>query len=146
MNAVKDKSISVLIVEDEIIIAMEAETELLSMGFHVVGMASSSEEAIEAAATCRPDVIIMDIHIQGRHDGIQLSKEIFAFYRPVIIFISAYNDDETREKIKSIQPHYFLPKPFSYEELMSVIRESVSKRRLMPNPLHDRPIRRQNRH
>ncbi len=130
MNDVKDKSISVLIVEDEIIIAMEIETELQGRGFNVVGTAISSESVVDAAAILRPDVILMDIHIQDGKDGITLSEEIFAFYRPVIIFISAYDDSETRRKIRSIQPHYFLTKPFLYDELMSLIRESVSKQRM----------------
>jgi DNA-binding NarL/FixJ family response regulator len=130
VNAVKDESISVLIVEDEIIIAMEIETELKGGGFNVVGTAISSESVVDSAAIHRPDVILMDIHIRDGKDGITLSDEIFAFYRPVIIFISAYDDGETRRKIRSIQPHYFLAKPFSCDELMSLIRKSVAKQRM----------------
>ncbi|HEX9934295.1 MAG TPA: hypothetical protein VGB38_03775, partial [bacterium] len=53
--------------------------------------------------------------------------------KPIIIFISAYNDDETREKIGKVQPNYFLPKPILYDELMSLIQESVSDQRLSSN-------------
>jgi DNA-binding NarL/FixJ family response regulator len=127
MNAaINNNPISVLIVEDEIIIAMEAETELQSRGFNVIGSVPSSEQAVDAAVMYRPNVILMDIHIQGSRDGIESSLEIFNTYKPVIIFISAYDDDETREKIGTVQPNYFLPKPIVYDELMSVIRESVS--------------------
>jgi DNA-binding NarL/FixJ family response regulator len=126
--AVKNDSISVLIVEDETIIAMETEIELQSRGFNVIGTVPSSEHAVDAASTHRPDVILMDIHIQGSKDGIESSLEIFNTYKPVIIFISAYNDDETREKIGKVKPNYFLPKPIIYDELMSVIRKSVSNR------------------
>jgi DNA-binding NarL/FixJ family response regulator len=123
-------SISVLIVEDEIIIAMEIETELLNQGFNVVGTVIVSEDVVGTAASLRPDVILMDIQIGDGKDGITLSEEIYALYRPVIIFVSAYDDDETRKRAGLLQQHYFLPKPFTYDELVSVIRESVSKNRV----------------
>lgn len=129
MNSITTNNpVSVLIVEDESIIAMEIEVELQSRGFNVIGTVLSSEDAIDVAATRRPDVILMDIHIQGSKDGIQSSMEILNTYRPIIIFVSAYGDD-IKHKIGAVRQHLFLLKPFSCSELITMIDESVSSRR-----------------
>jgi two-component system, response regulator PdtaR len=125
-TTLKNKPVSVLIVEDEVIIALEIESRLRNRGFNLVGTVASSEDAIDAAMTYRPDVIIMDIHIQGSKDGIDVSLDIFNTYKPAIIFISAYTDNETRAKASKVQPSYFLAKPISYDDLTKIIRESVS--------------------
>lgn len=120
----KDKT--VLIVEDEIITAIETELELTERGFNVVGITSCSEDTLIIIKSNRPDIVLMDIHLQGRKDGIQLSKEIFKYYQPMIIFVSAYNDFETRKRLKKISSRYFLSKPYSYDELIEVINGSLT--------------------
>jgi DNA-binding NarL/FixJ family response regulator len=117
--------ISILIVEDEVIIAMEIDSRLQNRGYNVIATVASSENAIKIAIASKPHVIIMDIHIQGSKDGIDAAREIFETYRPVVIFISAYTDDETKTKVAEVQPSYFLAKPISYEELARIIHESA---------------------
>lgn len=116
----------ILIVEDEIIVAMEIEFALKSKGYSVIGKAPTSEKAIELAQKFLPDVILMDVNIKGNSDGIGTSREILKHYQPAIIFISAYTDSETINKMKTIQPHYFLPKPYSQNELIGIITKATS--------------------
>ncbi len=120
------KPIKILIVEDEIIVAMEIEFALQASGFDVVGKASNSQKALDIAEKYLPDVILMDINIKGGRNGIDTSLEIFKFYRPAIIFISAYSDNETMNKMKVVQPHFYLHKPYTHSELKDKITEALS--------------------
>ena len=106
-----NNDIKILIVEDEVIVAMEIEMGLVSQGYKVVGKAYNSGKAVDAALKQDPDIILMDINIKGGSDGIQTSKDILKSVNSSIIFLSAYNDNETKERMKEIQPHYFMPKP-----------------------------------
>ena len=119
----------ILIVEDEIIVAMEIELALQSKGYWVVGKAPTSERAVELAQKFLPDVVLMDVNIKGSKDGIGTSKEILKFHNPSIIFLSAYTDSETINKMKVIQPHYFLPKPYSQNDLAKIISTAISESR-----------------
>lgn len=122
-----DERKKILIVEDEIIVAMEIEMALQSKGYWVVGKAPTSEKAIELTQKFLPDVILMDVNIKGSKDGIGTSQEILKFHSPSIIFLSAYSDSETIRKMQVIQPHYFLPKPYTQEDLFKIISGALSK-------------------
>jgi CheY-like chemotaxis protein len=116
----------ILIVEDEAIVAMEIEFLLKSIGYNVIGKATNSNKAIDLATKFLPDVILMDVNIRGNWNGIETSQEILKFLKPVIIFVTAYNDAETRSKLEIIQPHYFLGKPFSPDDLQKVLYVAIS--------------------
>ncbi len=118
--------IKILIVEDEIIVAMEIEFALQSSGFNVIGKASNSHKALELAQKFLPDVILMDINIKGDLNGIETALKIFSFHKPAIIFVSAYSDKETLDKLKKVQPHFYLSKPYSHSELKEKITEALS--------------------
>ncbi|MCX6170475.1 MAG: response regulator [Ignavibacteriales bacterium] len=111
----------ILIVEDEVIVAMEIEMHLQMNNFIVVGKCQSSEKAIELSLDKRPDLIMMDINIQGEKDGVQTAKIILDTFKPSILFLSAYNDANTIERIKQIPDSNLLPKPFSVHELLTAI-------------------------
>jgi DNA-binding NarL/FixJ family response regulator len=116
----------ILIVEDEVIVAMEIEMHLQMNNFIVAGKCQSSEKAIELSLAKKPDLIMMDINIQGEHDGIQTAKIILDSYKPSILFLSAYNDPNTIERIKLIPDSKLLPKPFSVYELITAINSFFS--------------------
>ena len=124
----KNNYANIMIVEDELIVSMEVEHQLKFRGYNVVYKAFNSEKAIEAAQKFSVDVILMDINIKGSCDGILTSKEILKISSPSIIFISAYNDNETKERIKSIHPTYFLPKPFTHSELNSMVQKVLAEK------------------
>lgn len=120
----QDKKI--LVVEDETIVAMEIEFALQASGYNVVGKAVNSTKAIEMAKLFLPDVVLMDINIKGEYNGIETALEILKFHKSAIVFVSAYSDKETKSKMSSIQPHYFLAKPYSQAELNKTISEALS--------------------
>ncbi len=121
----------ILIVEDEVIVAMEIETHLLMNDYLVVGRCQSSGKAIELALGNDPDLIMMDINIQGEHDGIQTAEIILETISPEILFLSAYNDPHTRARIKQIPDSKLLTKPFSVDDLISAINNFS----LLPAPM-----------
>ncbi len=117
------KGIKILLVEDELIIAMEIEMELKSLGFEVVGKAINFDSAINLTKKTLPDIILMDVNLKGKKNGIETSLEIINFHEASIIFISAYTDEETQTRMKAIRGSYFLPKPFTIKDLYSKIEE-----------------------
>jgi DNA-binding response OmpR family regulator len=83
----------VLIVEDEAIAAKDYQKMLEKSGFVVIGVADSSEEAINLAKKERPDIILMDINLKGNMSGIESAKVIYDSYRPEIVFITGFEEE-----------------------------------------------------
>ena len=107
----------ILIVEDEAIICAELKSTLRSLGHDVVASANSGEEAIEKADIHRPDLVLMDIKLEGKIDGIEAAQIIqFKFGIP-IIFLTAYADNKTVAKAKLTMPIRYLLKPVQEQEL-----------------------------
>jgi CheY-like chemotaxis protein len=117
----------VLIVEDEAVVAMEIEAKLEEMGYSVVGKVTTGEEAVEAALEERPDLIIMDIKLDGEIDGIEAATRIHDFFDVPVLFLTAYADDRTVERAKLAGPFGYLVKPFVDRELRTTIEISLSK-------------------
>ena len=92
--------IKILVVEDEIIVAMELKQQLETMGYEVVGTAASGKEAIEVALEKNPDVILMDIMLKGEMDGIEAAEKIHNYQDTHIIYTTAYSDKEILERAK----------------------------------------------
>ena len=101
----------VLIVEDEILIALDLERMVQDLGYQVVCIATSASEAISQAATHRPDVVLMDIRLSGGSSGIDAAREIYARQALRCIFISANLDDATRRAVLPYDPIAFVGKP-----------------------------------
>ncbi|MGA2105747.1 MAG: response regulator [Methanoregula sp.] len=121
----------ILIVEDETIVAMTIEDALQTMGYAVVGTVSTSEDAIKMAGTTRPDLILMDIRIQGEKDGIATAEEITAMYHIPIVYLTAHADETTFRRAMKTQPYGYLTKPFRDRELHSTIEIALYKHRLL---------------
>jgi DNA-binding response OmpR family regulator len=115
--------IKILLVEDELIIAMEMEMELTSIGLKVVGKAVSYETAVELARKAAPDIMLMDVNLKGKKNGIETAHEILSFHKIPIIFISAYTDEETENKMRTVPGSFFLPKPFTINDLSAKLKE-----------------------
>ncbi|MEO7164266.1 MAG: response regulator, partial [Bdellovibrionia bacterium] len=127
-DIVKTKA-SILIVEDEPIVAMDVESLLLRLAYNVVAIANNGKEAIEKAETLRPDLILMDIHIQGEIDGIQAADEIQRQFQIPIIFLTAYADEATLQRAKGSAPFGYILKPFEETELGTTIEIALHKHR-----------------
>jgi signal transduction histidine kinase len=116
-----------LIVEDEEIVAFDIESTLKSLGYEVLAVVASGEEAIAFVATVHPDLVLMDIMLKGSIDGIQAAKEIHNHFNIPVIYLTAYGDISTLERAKITQPFGFLVKPFEERELHTAIEIALSR-------------------
>ena len=117
----------ILIVEDEVIIAEDLKSAIEEIGFTVVGYAVSADEAVEKALKLKPDLILMDIILKGKKNGIEASIEIKKEQDIPIIFLTAYADTKMIEKAKSIEPYAYLIKPFQERQLLASIEMAIYK-------------------
>ena len=116
-----------MVVDDERIIGAQLEERLSLMGFEVAGIASSGDDAVNVARECRPDLVLMDIVMPGKLDGIQASEIIKGELNIPVIFLTAYADDNLIEKAKLIEPYGYIVKPFQENELKAAIEVALYK-------------------
>jgi DNA-binding NarL/FixJ family response regulator len=116
----------ILVVEDDWMIAMEIEAALADAGFTVLGTAASADAAVAMAITRRPDLVLMDIRLEGLRDGIDAAGEIYERLGTRCLFISANADPSTRRRAESTHPLGWLPKPFSSRQLVAAVRALAS--------------------
>jgi PAS domain S-box-containing protein len=112
---------SVLIVEDEQIVAMDLQQTLTELGYDVIALAASADDAIARAAERCPDVALMDIRIKGRRDGIETAAILKRQFGVPVIYLSAHADETTLERAKATEPYGYLMKPVKAAELRSAI-------------------------
>ncbi|MDD1728614.1 MAG: response regulator, partial [Methanospirillum sp.] len=120
----------ILIVEDEAVTSVLLEKTLKELGYEVVGSAFDGLEAINLAREKRPDIILMDIRIQGDMDGIETAKKIYQQYKIPIIYLTAHSDDDTIKRAVESGPFGYLIKPFKERELYSNIEMVAHKHKL----------------
>lgn len=119
----------ILIVEDEIVVAMEIEEKLRSQGYDVTSLCSSGEEAALLVNRHCPDLVIMDIKLDGNIDGIEAAELIRKNHDIPIVYLTAYADKATLERAKRTEPFGYLVKPFSAAELRTTIEVALHKHR-----------------
>ncbi len=120
----------VLIVEDEKIIALDLQRRLEKFGYVVVALASTAEEAVEAAVEYKPDIVLMDIMLSGERDGVDAAIEIKETHPMPVVFLTAYADERTVERAKRAQPVGYVLKPFKERELQTTIEIALYKSRV----------------
>lgn len=111
----------VMVVEDESLIAIDLKMSLKALGFEVSDVVSSGEAAIASAHNEPPDLILMDIHLQGTLDGIDAAIQIQAKNSIPIVFMSAYTDSTTMERLNNTKPAGFIPKPLNNYDILNTI-------------------------
>lgn len=119
----------ILIVEDEAIIAMDLRNQLEKFGYRVVATVSSGEQAIQLANEHIPQLVLMDIVLQGSMDGITTAAIIEKHHIPVI-FLTAFSDAKTIERAKMVGASSFLIKPFRPSELNACVAVALHKSHL----------------
>jgi glycosyltransferase involved in cell wall biosynthesis/CheY-like chemotaxis protein len=122
------KNTKILVVEDEIIVAMEMKHHLESMGYSVVGVAATGEEAIEVALEKNPDVILMDIMLKGNMDGVEAAKKINSNQDTHIIYTTGFSDKELLKRAKVTEPHGYILKPLNTDEVNANIQMAIYKK------------------
>lgn len=118
----------ILIVEDERIVALNLQQRLTKLGYEVVGRAASGLEAIANARETKPDLVLMDIHIEGPTDGIETAKKLIDELQLRVIYLTAYSEDSTLERARATQPYGYLLKPFSERELHATLQMALERR------------------
>ena len=121
------KPLSVLIVEDDFLVALAAEAALREAGFEVAGVAASADEAIAEAAANHPSLVIMDVRLAGRRDGIDAAIELFREHGIRCVFATAHADTEAHLRAKPARPLGWLQKPYSMLELVGLMRQMADK-------------------
>jgi two-component system cell cycle sensor histidine kinase/response regulator CckA len=115
------EKIRILIVEDEANLALNVQRLLNRLGYDAFGIATSGEDAIDMAGRERPDLIMMDIHLRGKLDGIEVAERIRSFLDAPVIYTTAFSDEETLERAKKTEPSAFLLKPYEIKDLQVAI-------------------------
>ncbi len=117
------------IAEDETVISMQLESCLTSMGYDVVGVTSSGEEAIDMARDLRPDLLMTDIIMPGRLDGIEAAKVIKAELGIPVIFITAHKDEKLVERAKEVKPLDYIMKPLNSMKISAALEDLIGRSR-----------------
>ncbi len=111
----------ILIVEDEQIIAIEIENVLQNLGYEVVSIVDNGNETLKKVEQDTPDLILMDIRIKGKMDGIEVATQIHSQFEVPIIFMTAYADEDKLERAKLAMPYGYLLKPVQDRDLKVTI-------------------------
>ncbi len=117
----------IMIVEDEGLVALEIKEALERMGYDVSHVVASGDDAINKVVTDRPDLILMDIRIQGKKDGIDTAKEIHDNYNVPVVYLTAHSDEKTLERAKLTESFGYILKPFKDQDLKVTIEIALSK-------------------
>ena len=117
----------ILVVEDERIIALHLRQQLTKLGYDVPNTVSTGEHALRRVEESQPDLVLMDINLKGRMDGIEAAAAIRRSHSIPIIYLTAYSEDETLARAAATHPHGYLLKPFSERELHAMIQVSLSR-------------------
>jgi len=118
---------SILIVEDEGIVAIDILYTLKTLGYIIAGHSERAEDAIKKAGELNPDIVLMDIGLKGNIDGIEAAAQIRARYNLPVIFLTAFSNQSTIERAGKAEPYGYLIKPFDEEELVNSIETALSK-------------------
>jgi len=119
----------ILIVDDEIIIARELEARLNGLGYEVIDIAASGEDALRITLDTRPDLILMDLVLKGALDGIETAEHIAKHCKVPIIFLTAYAGAKNLVVAKVTGPFGYIVKPFAIRELQTLIEKALEKQR-----------------
>jgi two-component system, response regulator PdtaR len=118
---------SIFIVEDEAIVANDIRETLKVLGYGVSGIAKSGAVAIERVKETRPDLVLMDIRLDGRMDGIETAGQIRSSFDIPVIYLTAHADTDLLERAKITEPYGYVLKPYDERELLSNIRIALYK-------------------
>ncbi|MGB7969906.1 MAG: response regulator [Methanobacterium sp.] len=128
----------ILVVEDERITAEDIKSGLENAGYRVPAMVSTGEDAVDKAGKLRPDLVLMDIRLKGKMDGIEAAGQIKLRYNIPVIYLTAYSDEYTIKRAKITEPSGYIvkdetglvKKPFEESELHNVIEITLHRHKM----------------
>jgi len=124
MNMDKPK---IIIVEDELIIAQEVKQQLMNLGYSVPAITVSGDDALKKIEALRPDLVLMDIKLRGKMDGIEAAGQVHALFDVPVVYLTANADKETVERAKKTEPYGLIYKPVQLDVMRAVIEMALYK-------------------
>lgn len=118
---------TVLVVEDETIVAKDIQVSLRKLGYAVPETVSTGEDAIRAASEYKPDIVLMDIMLRGAMSGIEAAEKIRETLTIPVIYLTAYSDESTLSKAKITEPYGYIIKPYKEIDLHTTIEMALYK-------------------
>ncbi len=117
----------ILVVEDDRVVAMDIQHQLTRIGHTVVGVTPLGEDVVRLALESRPDLVLMDIRLEGALDGVDAAQQIRDRCQVPVVFLTAYADDETLQRARVAEPFGYLLKPFEDAHLRTIIEMALYK-------------------
>jgi DNA-binding NarL/FixJ family response regulator len=117
----------ILIVEDQYFVAVDCELNLRSAGFECVGLATTAAGALDLAERERPDLIVMDIHLASRVDGVEAAIVIYERLGIRCIFASAHADSVTHKEAERARPLAWVDKPYAGSQLVEAVKGAMKE-------------------
>ncbi len=112
----------IAVVEDEGIVAMDISKCLTSLGYEVVFVSDSGEKVLDLFENAKPDLILMDVELKGKLNGLETAKLLKEKYSVHVVFLTAFEDENTLNRIGDLSSDGYLVKPFEDEQLESTIK------------------------
>ncbi len=122
--------VDILIVEDESIVAQDIQRRLTNLGYGISAVVSTGKEAIQEVAETNPDLVLMDIVLKGKIDGIQATEAIRSQFNTPVVYLTAYADEKTLKRAQITGPFGYIVKPFEDRELHATIRMALYKHQM----------------
>ncbi len=116
---------TVLIIEDEAVAALTLSWIVEDMGHTVLGAVGTGEEAMTIVSQNAPDLILSDIRILGRRDGVEIVQEILSENKSRVVFVTASADEKTRCRVRLLGQHRIVCKPYSDIEIVQAVNEAL---------------------
>ena len=126
----KKQLTKILIVEDENIVAIDIKNSLKSLGYGISGVVASGENAILKVAEKRPDLVLVDILLKDKMDGIEAAEQIRNRFNVPVVYLTAFADDKTLQRAKITEPYGYILKPFEERELHTTIEMALYKHQI----------------
>ncbi len=121
------KTQRILIVEDEVMLAKDLDRSLRNLGYEVLGRVSSAEEAIRLAQGSQPDLILMDVKLNGDKDGIEAAEIIRTRFDIPVVYLTGFSEKDVLDRAKRTEPYGYLSKPVGLMELRSTVETALHK-------------------
>ena len=110
-----------LVIDDDAILGRDMQRALEGAGYRVLGLALTEAEAVAAITREKPDLCLVDIHLGGDRDGVDIAREILERFKVPVVFVSAHSDRSTLARAITASPHAFVVKPFTDEQLLTSV-------------------------
>jgi PAS domain S-box-containing protein len=121
------KQVSILVVEDEMVVSKDLAIKLTKAGYRVAGTVATGRAAVQAAEESLPDLVLMDIVLQGHMDGIEAARAIGQRFGIPVVYLTAYADEDILERARLTAPFGYLVKPYAERELRTTIEMALYK-------------------